>query len=424
MIEPGSWTQRRVRRGGTIGGLFASLFAATLMMSAPTFAQPKYDQGASDTEIKIGQTMPYSGPASAYAVMGRIMTGYFRMLNETQNGINGRKVTLISLDDAFSPSKTVEQTRKMVESDGVLAIAGTLGSSTNLAVAKYLNSNKIPQILVMAGASKLADPVNFPWTTTFFSSAAVEMKIYAEYIARNKPDGKIAILYQNDDNGRSYVASLRAALGVKGPMIIKEMSYDLTDPTVDSQVLSLKASGADIFLIATSPKFAAQAIRKTHEVGWLPMRIVVAAASQVTATLKPAGFDASKDLITSQWVKFGGDPQWDSDQSMKEFYAFLEKWVPGVLREESSTYAYSTAQVIAETLRRCGDELTRENIVKQATSIKDYQLPLFVPGVLVDTSSGSRIGWRQARMARFDGANWVFVGDVVTVADSVPRSPE
>jgi ABC-type branched-subunit amino acid transport system substrate-binding protein len=395
---------------------------AALVAGSPATAQQKYDPGASDTEIKLGQTMPYSGPASAFALIGRVMIGYFNMVNETQGGVNGRKVTLISLDDAFSPPKTVEQTRKMVESDGVLAIAGSLGSPPNLAIAKYLNSNKIPQILVMAGAAKLDDPVNFPWTTTFYSSANVESQIYAQYILKTKPDGKIAVLYQNDDYGRNYLTGLKAALGNKASMIISEASYNLTDPTIESQVIDLKASGADIFFMATSPKFSAQAIRRTYELNWKPLRIIVTAASQIPTVLKPAGLEASKDLITSQWIKAAGDPAWENDPPMKDFYAFVGKWVPGVQPEDASAvYAYSTAQIVHEVLKRCGDELTRENLIKQATNIKDLQLPLFIPGVKINVAPNSRIGWRQGRMARFDGVNWVFFDDVITVPEGATR---
>jgi branched-chain amino acid transport system substrate-binding protein len=403
-------------------GVLTLAAGAVLLAASPAMAQKKYDQGASDTEIKIGQTMPYSGPASSFALIGRVMSGYFNMVNEVLGGINGRKVTFISLDDAFSPPKTVEQTRRLVESDGVLAITGSLGSPTNLAIAKYLNSNKIPQILVMAGAAKLDDPVNLPWTTTFYSSANVESQIYAQYILKTKPDGKIAVLYQNDDYGRNYLTGLKAALGNKASMIISEASYNLTDPTIDSQVIDQKASGADIFFIAASPKFSAQAIRKAYELDWKPLRIVVTAASQIPTVLKPAGLEASKDLITSQWIKAAGDPAWENDPAMRDFYAFVGKWVPGVQPEDASAvYAYSTAQIVHEVLKRCGDDLTRANLIKQATNIADLQLPLFIPGVKVTVTPTSRIGWRQARMARFDGSNWVFFDDIVTVPEGATR---
>jgi branched-chain amino acid transport system substrate-binding protein len=398
----------------------ATILAATgaiLLTSSPAPAQKQYDTGATDTEIKVGQTMPFSGPASTYALIGRVMSGYFTMVNEVQGGINGRRVNLISYDDAFSPPKTVEQTRKLVESDEVLAVTASLGSPT-----KYLNAKKVPQILAMAGAAKLDDPANLPWTTTFYSSANVETQIYAEYILRERPQGKIAVLYQNDDFGKNYLTGLKAALGDKASMIIREESYNLTDPTIDSQVIALKASGADVLLIAAGPKFAAQVVRKNHELGWRPMQIIVTASSQIQTVLRPAGIEASKGLVTSQWIKEVGDPTWDDDPAMLAFKAFMAKWVSGAQPEDgSAAYAYSTAQMLHEILRRCGDDLRRENLIKQATNIKDFQLPLFVPGVTVNVSPTSRIGWRKARLVRFDGAKWTSFGDIVTIPESATR---
>lgn len=411
----------RIRRRNIAKPVIVAI-GLTFLASSAVFAGKKYDSGASDTEIKIGQTMAYSGPASAFALVGRIMVAYFKMLNDEHGGINGRKINLISLDDGYSPPKTVEQTRRLVESDEVLAITSSIGSPTNIAVAKYLNAKKIPQVLAMAGNPKLDDPVAFPWTTTFYASAYVETQIYAQYILKNKPDGRIAILYQNDDFGRNYLVGLKVALGGKASMIVKEMSYDLTDPTVDSQILTLKASGANIFFIAATPKFSAQAIRKIHELDWKPTRIVVTAGSQIQTVLKAAGLEASKDLLSSQWIMTGGDPAWENVAAMKEFYAFMAKWVPDARPEDASaTYAYSGAQLLAEVLRRCGDELTRENLIRQATTIKDYQLPLFIPGVMINVSPTSRIGWRQGQMERFDGRNWVFFGDIVTVPEDAAR---
>ncbi|MBR1252283.1 ABC transporter substrate-binding protein [Bradyrhizobium sp. AUGA SZCCT0240] len=411
---------KNFRRGTVLAAI--AVTGVTLLTSSAVSAQNQYDTGATDTEIKIGQTMPYSGPASAYALIGRVMSGYFTMVNEVQGGINGRRVNLISYDDAFSPPKTVEQTRKLVESDEVLAVTASLGSPTNLAVAKYLNAKKTPQILAMAGAAKLDDPANLPWTTTFYSSANVETQIYAEYILRERPHGKIAVLYQNDDFGKNYLTGLKAALGDKASMIIREESYNLTDPTVDSQVIALKASGADVLLIAAGPKFTAQVIRKNYELGWRPMQIVVTASSQIQTVLRPAGIEASKGLVTSQWIKEVGDPTWDDDPAMLAFRAFMAKWVSGAQPEDGSTaYAYSTAQMLHEILRRCGDDLRRENLIKQATNIKDFQLPLFVPGVTVNVSPTSRIGWRKARLVKFDGTKWTSFGDIVTIPESATK---
>jgi branched-chain amino acid transport system substrate-binding protein len=413
----------RANRSAIAMRRFIPVAAAGLsLIMSPALAQKKYSPGASDTEIKIGQTMPYSGPASAYALIGRIMIGYFQMINETEGGVNGRKVALLSLDDAYSPPKTVEQTRKLVENDEVLAITGSLGSPTNLAIAKYLNNSKVPQLLVMAGALKLDDPTNLPWTTTFYASAYVESRIYAEHIMRSKPDAKIAVLYQNDEFGRNYLNGLKAALGEKASMIVSEAPYNLTDPTIDSQIISLKSSGADVLFIAATPKFSAQTIRKTYEMNWNVLRIVVTAASQIQTVLKQAGLEASKDVLTSLWIKQAGDPFWDNDPPMQAYYAFIKKWVPGAAPDDASAnYAYSTAQMIHEVLRRCGDDLSRENLIKQATNIKDYQLPLFIPGVKVNVSPTSRLGWRQGQMARFDGTRWVQFGDVVTVPEHATR---
>ena len=397
------------------------LFLATVTIAAVCHAESKYDVGASDTEIKIGQTAAYSGPASAFASVGQIMAGYFRMINEA-GGINKRKINFITLDDSYSPPKTVEQTRRLVEGDEVLAIAGSIGSSTNMAVAKYLNSKKVPQILAAAGNPKLDNPATFPWTTTFYSSALVETQIYAQYILKTKPDGKIAVLYQDDDFGRNYLIGLKAALGDKASMIMATSSHELGSATIDSNVLTLKSTGADVLLIATTPKFAAQAIRKTYELGWTPMRFLITAASQLQTVFKPAGFEASKGIISSQWIMLGGDPTWDQVPAMREFYEFMAKWVPGAKPDDASaTYAYSAAQLLAELLKRCGDDLTRSNLIWQATHIVDFQLPLFLPGVKVNVSPNSRIGWRQARISHFDGTKWVYSDDIVTIPESSTR---
>jgi len=403
-------------------GIVALALGIGLFASAPASAQKKYDTGASDTEIKLGQTMPYSGPASSYGLIGHVMAAYFKMVNEEQGGINGRKIKLISYDDGFSPPKTVEQTRKLVESDEVLAIAASLGSATNLAIAKYLNAQKVPQILAGSGAAKLNDPVNFPWTTSFYSSSIVESKIYAQYILKEKPDGRIAILYQNDDFGKGFLTGLRSGLGSKASMIVSEASYIVTDPTVESQVISLKASGADVLLIAAGPKFAAQAIRRTYEMGWRPMQIVITSANEIETVLKPAGLEASKGLVTSQWIKQAGDSIWNDDPAMQTSKSFFAKWMPEVRYDDQiSIYAYSVAQMLHEVLRRCGDDLTRENLIKQATHIEGFQLPLFLPGVTVNVSPNSRLSWRQGQLSRFDGTNWRSFGGIVTIPESATK---
>jgi branched-chain amino acid transport system substrate-binding protein len=372
----------------------------------------KYGPGVTDTEIKIGQTAPYSGPLSPLGVFGRIEAAYFRKVNES-GGINGRKVTLISLDDAFSPPKTVEQTRKLVESDGVLAIVGSIGTPTNLATSKYLNSRGVPQILLLAGTPKLEDPDNLPWTTTFTMSQPVETRIYAEYLLKSKPDAKVAVIYQNDDLGKGNLAGFKTALGAKAStMIVKEAAYDVMEPTADSQILALKASGADTLFHASSARFAAQAIRKAHELGWKVQHVLLSGGSGIEAVLRPAGLEASTGAVTSVWLKSTENPLWDDDSDMKEYRAFMKQWAPAELVEDS-IFAYATAQMIVEVLKKCGDDLSRENLLKQATNIHGLQLPLFLSGVKINISPTSRVAWRQASMARFDGTKWVLFGDIV-----------
>jgi branched-chain amino acid transport system substrate-binding protein len=380
-------------------------------------AQKKYGPGVTDTEIKIGQTMPYSGPASSLAMFGRIPAAYFKKIN-AEGGINGRKINLISLDDAFSPPKTVEQVRKLVESDEVLAIMGSVGTPTGLATAKYLNAKKVPQVLLTSGSPKLEDPESLPWTTTFYASQVIESRIYAEYLLSSKPDAKIAILYQNDDLGKGYQTAFKAGLGAKvATMVVKEAAYEITEPTIDSQILTLKASGADTLFIAGTPKFAAQAIRKAYETNWKVLHVLMSGVSQIAATLRPAGLEASKGAVTSIWMKQPDNTDWDNDRDMKAYQAFLKEWAPNEQTDDSTAaFAYTVAQMMVEVLKNCGDDLTRENLLKQATNVKDLQLPLMVPGVKVNISPTNRIAWRQARMARFDGTQWVFFGDIITVS--------
>ncbi|WP_275184547.1 ABC transporter substrate-binding protein [Bradyrhizobium sp. CSA112] len=377
-------------------------------------AQKKYGPGVTDTEIKIGQTAPYSGPLSSLSTFARIEAAYLRKINES-GGINGRKVTLISLDDAFSPPKTVEQTRKLVEGDEVLAIVGSIGTPTNLATSKYLNSKGVPQILLLASTPKLDNSDNLPWTTTFMMPQPVETRIYAEYLLKSKPDARIAVIYQNDDLGKGNLGWFKAALGAKAStMIVKEAAYDVTEPTIDSQIVTLKASGADTLFHASNARFAAQSIRKAHELGWKVQHVLLSGVSVIASVIRPAGLEASTGAVTSFWLKSPEDPMWDNDPDIKEYRAFMKQWAPGELIEESA-FAYTTAQMIVEVLKRCGDDLTRENLLKQATNIQDLQLPLFLPGLKVNISPTSRVAWRQASMARFDGAKWVLFGDIVAV---------
>jgi branched-chain amino acid transport system substrate-binding protein len=386
----------------------------TVGFAPDAVAQKKYGPGVTDTEIKIGQTAPYSGPLSSLSTFARIEAAYLKKINES-GGINGRKVTMISLDDGFSPPKTVEQTRKLVESDEVLAIVGSIGTPTNLATAKYLNSKGVPQILVLASTPKLDDPENLQWTTMFSVFQPIETRIYAEYLLKSKPDAKIAVIYQNDDLGKGNLSWFKAALGAKAStMIVKEAAYDVTEPTIDSQIVALKASGADTLFHASNARFAAQSIRKAYELGWKVQHVLLSGVSVIASVIRPAGLEASTGAVTSFWLKSPEDPMWDDDPDMKEYRAFMKQWAPGELIEESA-FAYTTAQMIVEVLKRCGDDLTRENLLKQATNIQDLQLPLFLPGLKVNISPTSRVAWRRASMARFDGAKWVLFGDIVAV---------
>jgi branched-chain amino acid transport system substrate-binding protein len=399
-----------VLKGLTIGAVLLSVGAVN-----SAAAEKKYGPGVTDTEIKLGQTAPYSGPASAFGATTRAIGNYFKMINAS-GGINGRKINLISLDDAYSPPKTVEQTRKLVDGDEVLAITGTLGTPANLAISKYLNARKVPQLLAMSGSAKLDDPEKLPWTTTFYASQTIESGIYARYILENKPAAKIAVLYQNDDYGKGYFDGFKAALGDKASMVIAEASYDITYPTIESELVRLASSGADTIFFASTPKFTAQAIRKAHEINWNPLKIVITASSQIDATLKPAGVEAATGLLTSLWQKVPNDPIWANDHSMNEFLKFMKEWAPGESGDIFlSATGYSWAQTMAEVLRKCGDDLSRENLLKQATSLRGFHPSLFIDGVNLNTSPSDRTPWRQARMARFDGTSWVPFGGVVTI---------
>jgi branched-chain amino acid transport system substrate-binding protein len=398
----------------------AALASMVLLGAAvPAAAQKKYGPGASDTEVKIGQTIPYSGPASAFGIAGRIQSAYIKMVN-ANGGVNGRKINLISLDDGFSPPKAVEMTRKLVEEDGVLAVMGSVGTPTNVVVSKYLNGKQVPHLVVASGSGKLEDPVGLPWTATFYASQAMEGQLYGQYLLKSKPGAKVAVLFQNDDYGKGTLEAFKRGLGDKATtMIVKEASYELSDATIDTQIIALRAAGADTFFHATTPKFAAQAIRKAYETGWNPLQIIISNVSGVTGTLKPAGLDASKGLVTSMWMKFPGDPAWAADPGMKDYYSFVKQWAPNENPDDSTgAFGYNQAMMMVELIRRCGDDLTRENLMKQAVNVKDLQLPLFVPGVKINTTPTNRIAWKQSQLARFDGANWVLFGDVITIGES------
>ncbi len=392
----------------------AWLAGAMLVVAGPAAAQKKYDTGASDTEIKVGQTMPYSGPASAYGTIGRAEAAYFQMINE-QGGINGRKINLVTLDDGYSPPRTVEQIRRLVEQDQVLFIFQSLGTPSNTAIQKYLNAQKVPQLFVATGATKWGDPKNYPWTIGWQPSYHGESVIYAKYILQNKADAKIAVLYQNDDYGKDYLNSLRAGLGGRVNLIVKEASYEVTDASIDSQIVSLQSTGADTLFILATPKFAAQAIRKTYDIGWKPLAFVNNVSSSVASVLQPAGFEKSVGLITSAYLKDPTDPQWQKEKSFKDWVEWMKKYYPqGDLADVFNVYGYSAAQTLVQVLKQCGDDLTRENLMRQAASIKDLELPLLLPGVKINTGPTDFYPIEQMQLGRFDGKRWVLFGDVLT----------
>ena len=395
-----------------------SLLAASAALAVaitPALAQKKYGPGASDTEIKLGQTMPYSGPASAYGTIGKAQLAYFKMINDA-GGINGRKINLISLDDGYSPPKTVEQVRKLVEQDEVLALFQTLGTPPNSAIHKYVNAKKVPHLLLATGATKWADPKGFPWTLGFNLSYQAEGQIYARYILKNKPNAKIAILYQNDDYGKDVLKGVEDGLGVAGAkLVVAKASYEVTDPTVDSQMLTLQASGADTFINITTPKFGAQAVRKAWDSGWKPLHILNNVSASVGSVLIPAGLDKSVGLLTLQYYKDPNDPQWKDDPSMLEWRAFMGRYYKdGDPKDASNLYAYVTAQTMVHILKACGNDLTRENVMKQAANIKNLKLPLMLPGMTMNTSPNDYFLIKQGQLAKFTGTQWQGFGEVLS----------
>ncbi|MBX3625185.1 MAG: ABC transporter substrate-binding protein [Rhizobacter sp.] len=392
--------------------------SASLAFSVGAMAAGKYGPGASDTEIKIGQTMPYSGPASAYGTIGKLHQAYFKMVNE-QGGINGRKVNLISLDDGYSPPKTVEQIRKLVEQEEVLATFNTLGTAPNSAIHKYMNAKKVPHLFLSTGATKWADPKNYPWTIGWNIAYQSEGMIYAKWLLKNKPNAKVAILYQNDDYGKDVLKGVKDGLGAKAAtMVVKEATYEVSDPTVDSQILTLQASGADTFINITTPKFSAQAIRKAFDSGWKPLHIVNNVGASVGSVLVPAGLDKSKDLITLQYYKDPNDPQWKDDPAMLEWRAFMGRhYREGDPKDASNMYAYLTAQTLHQVLKQCGNDLTRENLMKQAANLKNFKLPLLLPGMAINTSPTDFFLMEQGQLAKFNGTQWVLFGELIGAND-------
>src|SRR5665647_3148990 len=395
-------------------GAVSAALAIAVLTSSGAHAQKKYDTGATDTEIKIGNIMPYSGPASAYGVIGKTEQAYFKKIN-AEGGINDRKINFISYDDGYSPPKAVEQARKLVESDEVLVVFNPLGTPSNSAIQKYLNSKKVPQLFVATGATKWHSPKEFPWTMGWQPSYQSEAQIYAKFILKEKPDAKIAVFYQNDDFGKDYLKGLKDGLGAKASMIITEESYETTEPTIDSHIVKLKSTGADVFVSITTPKFAAQAIKKLAELQWKPMHIVSNVSASVGSVIKPAGFENSQGILSAAYAKDGADSQWDNDPGMKKFFAFLEKCFPeGNKLDGSVVYGYGAAQTMVKVLQMCGDDLTRENVMKQAASLKDFTPDTLLPGIKINTSATDFAPIEQLQMMRFKGEKWDLFGDIIS----------
>ena len=387
---------------------------AIVCVSQSALAQKKYDTGASDTEIKIGNIMPYSGPASAYGVIGKTEQAYFDKIN-AEGGINGRKIKFISYDDGYSPPKAVEQARKLVESDEVLVVFNPLGTPSNSASQKYLNGKKVPQLFVATGATKWNDPKDFPWTMGWQPSYQSEARIYAKYLMKEKPDARIGVLYQNDDFGKDYLKGLKDGLGAKASMITAEESYETTEPSIDGHIVKLKSTGVDVFISITTPKFAAQAIKKLAEIDWHPLHIVSNVSASVGGVIKPAGFENSQGILSAAYAKDGADPQWDNDPGMKKFLDFLAKNYPeGNRLDGSVVYGYGVAQTLVKVLQMCGDDLTRANVMKQAASLKDFEPDTLLPGIKINTSATDFAPIEQLQMMRFKGEKWDLFGDIIS----------
>ena len=396
----------------------AAFSTAVIMLAASegsALAQKKYDTGATDTEIKIGNIMPYSGPASAYGVIGRTEAAYFRKIN-AEGGINGRKINFISYDDAYSPPKAVEQARKLVEGDEVLLIFGPLGTPSNTAIQKYMNAKKVPQLFVQTGATKWNDPKEFPWTMGWQPNYQSEARIYAKYILKEKPNARIAVLYQNDDYGKDYVKGLQDGLGDKASsMIVAEDAYEVAEPTINSHVVKMKSLKADVFVDITTPKFAAQAIKKAAEIGWKPMHFLNSVSTSIGAVIKPAGFENAQEIISVAYLMDALDPQWKDDPGMKAFDEFLAKDFPEGNRADSLVMTgYNVAQTLVQVLKQCGDNLTRENVMKQAANLKDFRATNLLPGIKINTSPIDFAPIEQVQLRRFKGDKWELFGPMLS----------
>jgi branched-chain amino acid transport system substrate-binding protein len=393
----------------------ALAFAAPFLAARSARAK-QYGPGVTDTEIKIGNTGPYSGPASSYGTIPKCMAAYYKMVND-QGGVNGRKINFISYDDAYTPPKTVEMVRKLVEQDKVFCTAGTLGTPTNSAIWHYMNQHQVPQLFVSTGATKWDDPKGHPWTIGWQPNYQSEGRIYAAYILKEKPNSKIGILYQDDDFGKDYLKGLTDGLGSKASMIVVKASYETTDPTVDSQVIGMKAAGCDVFVNTAIPKFAAQAIKKAAEIQWKPIHVLSSIGNSVAATLKPAGFENAKGLVSDFYLKDPTDPEWKDDAGYKWWVGFMDKYYPGGDKSDAgNVYAPSEAATVVQVLKQCGDELTRENVMKQAANLHDFTVPLLLPGIKINTSPTDFAPVKQVQMGRFDGERWRLFGPLLTGA--------
>jgi branched-chain amino acid transport system substrate-binding protein len=392
--------------------LLAIVLALGIAVLATVPAAAQTVVGVTATEIKIGNTNPYSGPASAYGTIGKTITAYFKKVND-EGGINGRKINFITYDDAYTPPKTVEMVRKLVEQDQVAALFQTLGTPTNTAIHKYVNQQKVPHLFVATGATKWDDPKNFPWTMGFQPNYQTEGRVYAAYILKNIPDAKIGILYQNDDYGKDYVKGMEDGLGAAASkLIVLKQSHEVTDPTIDSQIINLKNSGANVFFNVTIPKFAVQAIRKAHDIGWKPTHFLNNVSSSYASVLKPAGVEASRGLITALYTKVVTDPQWKNDKGFQDWVAFMKKYYPeGSLEDDSNFFGYSAAILMTQVIKQCGNDLSRENIMRQAENLKSVDLPFLLPGIKVDTSPTDHAPIQQERLAKFNGEYWELFGE-------------
>jgi branched-chain amino acid transport system substrate-binding protein len=393
--------------------LLAGAGALALGLASPAAAQKAYDEGASDTEIKIGNTNPYSGNASAYGQIGRTIEAYFKMVNDN-GGVNGRKINFITYDDGYSPPKAVEMVRKLVEEDKVAFVFQTLGTPSNTAIHKYMNQKKVPQLFVATGASKWGNPKEFPWTMGWQPDYATEGGIYAKHILANVKDPKIGVLMQNDDYGKDYLNGFKAGLGKDADKIVQVVTYEVTDPTIDSQMIQLKNSGANVFFNITTPKFAAQAIKKAAEIDWKPTHYLNNVSNSLGAVMRPAGLEASQGIISSFYYKDASDTQWKDSPDMIAWHQFMDKYMPQADKKNAfHVYGYAVSATLLEVLKKCGDNLTRENIMKQAASMKEVEIPTLLPGVKINTSATDFYPIQAVRLARFQGESWALFGDVI-----------